>query len=351
MSPIKAVRLDAATIVADFPQGPKGVATHVTSLAAHQGIFGATGEGSLAAVQFFSNGGQEAWILRATDGDLKATLDAQTSPHQTSLGRFGCLLIPATARLDDTAARGIWTAALALCRQQNALLIADPPVSANDTKSILQWTADHADLLHDARVAVYYPRLIGPKSVGEMVTSGAIAGLMARTDLARGVWKAAAGTDATIRGGEPSRTVTDAEQQQLTAAGINTIRQFPSVGTVCWGARTLEGGEWKYVPVRRLADLLSVSISAGLQSAVFEPNGPALWAEVTRTVSDFLQSLWRLGAFQGASVRDAYFIKCDASTTTQADIDQGFFNVMVGFAPLKPAEFVVLKFHSAALAE
>lgn len=355
MSPIVAVQTDAAAFVDTFGQGPEGEPVQVNSLAGYERIFGpadcAGSEGCLQVAQFFRNGGSVAWILRAAPGQLAAAVDPVTSPLTAiAPGRFGILSIPATAHLADTDARPIWRAVLDLCRQQRAFFIVDPPATFNDTKAILQWTAEHADLLHDSRVAVYHPRLIVGKAAREIGCSGAVAGIYARTDLSRGVWKAPAGNQAGIRDCEPARVLTDAEQELLTVSNINAIRQFPTIGTVCWGARTLDGGEWKYVPVRRLADMLAASILANLKQAVSEPNSETLWSAVRRVVADFLNGLWRQGAFQGATDRDAYFVKCDASTTTQADIDEGVFNVLVGFAPLKPAEFILLKLRGTALA-
>jgi phage tail sheath protein FI len=145
----------------------------------------------------------------------------------------------------------------------------------------------------------------------------------------------------------------DADQDQLNPRAINALRTFPRAGTVAWGARTLHGqderaSEWKYIPVRRLALFIEESLHRGLRWAAFEPNGESLWAQIRLTAGAFLDGLFRQGAFQGRSPRDAYFVKCDPATTTQADIDQGIVNVVVGIAPLKPAEFVILHIRAAA---
>jgi hypothetical protein len=172
---------------------------------------------------------------------------------------------------------------------------------------------------------------------------------MARTDRHRGVWKAPAGRDAALRGATGlSASLDDADQQRLNPEGVNVLRQLPGAGLMVWGARTLIGddasaSEWKYVPVRRLALFVEDSIDAGTRWALREPNGEAMWAELRRLVSTFLDGLFRAGAFTGRTAREAYFVKCDAQTTTAADIEAGRTNVVVGFAPLKPAEFVVLE--------
>jgi Bacteriophage tail sheath protein len=149
-----------------------------------------------------------------------------------------------------------------------------------------------------------------------------------------------------------SYNLTDSENETLNALGVNCLRVFPT-GTLAWGARTLEGAdasasEWKYIPIRRFALFLEQSIYRGIQWAVFEPNDEPLWAEIRLNVGDFLHNLFREGAFQGGTPHDAYFVKCDATTTTQNDIDAGLVNVVIGFAPLKPAEFIILTISTKA---
>ena len=171
---------------------------------------------------------------------------------------------------------------------------------------------------------------------------------MARTDGARGVWKAPAGIEAGIAGAAGiSVPLTDAENGDLNPLGINCLRTFPVIGPVVWGARTLRGAdvladEYKYVPVRRLALFLEETLFRNTQWVVFEPNDEPLWAQIRTSIGAFMQDLFRQGAFQGSSPRDAYFVRCDGETTTQYDIDRGIVNIIVGFAPLKPAEFVVV---------
>jgi Bacteriophage tail sheath protein len=183
---------------------------------------------------------------------------------------------------------------------------------------------------------------------------GFVAGIFARTDSARGVWKAPAGSDAGVNGAAGlAITMSDAENGQLNPRGINCLRTLPVFGTVLWGSRTLHGdndraSEWKYVPVRRMALFLEESLYRGTQWVVFEPNDEPLWAQIRLNIGAFMQNLFRQGAFQGTSPRDAYFVKCDKETTTQTDINLGIVNIIVGFAPLKPAEFVVIKLQQIA---
>jgi phage tail sheath protein FI len=183
---------------------------------------------------------------------------------------------------------------------------------------------------------------------------GAIAGLFSRTDTNRGVWKAPAGLEATLVGvPKLSVPMTDAENGELNPLGINCLRAFSGAGRVAWGARTRVGddrlaSEWKYVPVRRTALFIEESLYRGTKWVVFEPNDEPLWASIRLNVGAFMQGLFRQGAFQGSSPREAYFVKCDKETTTQTDIDTGIVNIAVGFAPLKPAEFVVIRLQQIA---
>jgi phage tail sheath protein FI len=183
---------------------------------------------------------------------------------------------------------------------------------------------------------------------------GVIAGIMARTDSTRGVWKAPAGLDAALGGVQGLQVnLNDQENGTLNQLGINCLRSFPVTGRVVWGARTVRGAdqladEYKYVPVRRLALFIEESLYRGTQWVVFEPNDEPLWAQIRLNIGAFMQNLFRQGAFQGKSPREAYLVKCDAETTTQNDINLGIVNILVGFAPLKPAEFVIIRIQQLA---
>lgn len=200
--------------------------------------------------------------------------------------------------------------------------------------------------------AIYYPWILGADPIGAgrnprilLPPSGSLAGLYARIDNSRGVFKAPAGTEAGVFGTlGTAAMVSDREQDQLNPIGVNVIRMVPGSGFVVWGARTISSdAAWRYVPVRRMAIFLRTSIYYGIQWAVFEPNDEPLWASLRLNIRAFMLTQFRAGAFQGSTPDEAFFVKCDSSTTTQADIDNGVVNILVGFAPLKPAEFVVLK--------
>ena len=244
-----------------------------------------------------------------------------------------------------------YDAALAYCQGRRAMLIIDPPGGWIDVDSAVTGAAT---LTRDPASVIYFPRLriadpLRENKLATFVPCGVLAGVMARTDSQRGVWKAPAGIDATLIGvSQLSVKMTDGENGRLNPLGINCLRTFPVIGNVSWGARTTAGADilasqWKYIPVRRLAYYIEESLYRGSQWAVFEPNDEPLWMQLRLNIGGFMQDLFRKGAFQGSSPREAYLVKCDSETTTQGDIDRGIVNIIVGFAPLKPAEFVILK--------
>ncbi len=204
--------------------------------------------------------------------------------------------------------------------------------------------------------ALYYPWIEVNDPIGTssptilMPPAGSIAGLYASIDGRRGVWKAPAGTEAGVGGiVKLADQVSDVKQDILNPFGVNAIRKMPGAGIVSWGARTLyTNPEWKYIPVRRTAIMMEVSIYEGIQWAVFEPNDEPLWSLLRLNIGAFMMNLFRSGAFQGSTPDEAFFVKCDKETTTQVDIDLGKVNILVGFAPLKPAEFVIVKISQKA---
>jgi phage tail sheath protein FI len=247
-------------------------------------------------------------------------------------------------------------AAIAYARERRAVMIMDPP----STIVAVPAAATAAKTLKPSKNAAYYfPRIRKPDplrggQIGTFPPAGAIAGVIARTDATRGVWKAPAGLDATIDGvTELAVALSDREIGLLNPFGVNCLRAAPGAGHVIWGARTRDGddrraSEWKYLPVRRTALFLEESLYRGTQWVVFEPNDEPLWAQIRLNVGAFMNNLFRQGAFAGTTPKAAYFVKCDATTTTQDDINLGVVNIVVGFAPLKPAEFVIVALQQMA---
>jgi Bacteriophage tail sheath protein len=260
--------------------------------------------------------------------------------------------------LPDVSDVGLLSEAIVYAGERRAFVILDFPASVDTMVEAKQWLSTNATL-RSKNAAIYFPRIhmADPLDQGRLrafPTCGAVAGLYARTDSARGVWKAPAGTEASLRAVQKlDYLLTDAENGVLNPLGINAIRNFPVFGPVVWGGRTLEGAdalasEWKYVPVRRFALFLEESLFRGTKWVVFEPNDEPLWAQIRLNIGAFMQNLFRQGAFQGQTPREAYFVKCDKETTTQTDINLGIVNILVGFAPLKPAEFVIIKIQQIA---
>lgn len=270
---------------------------------------------------------------------------------------FNLLCIPPYTVTGDVDT-AVVTQAAVYCEQRRALLLVDPP-SAWRSKDQAKSGIGTGVGTTSKNAALFFPRLRQPNplrnnQLDEYVPCGAVAGVFARTDSQRGVWKAPAGLEATLVGvTQLSVPLTDGENGELNPLGVNCLRARPPVGPVVWGARTLQGddrlaSEWKYIPVRRLALYIEESLYRGTQWVVFEPNDEPLWAQIRLNIGAFMQTLFRQGAFQGRSPREAYLVKCDRETTTQDDINRGIVNILVGFAPLKPAEFVIIKIQQLA---
>ncbi len=326
---------------------------------------------SYAVRHFFDAGGSDALIVRVANGEDGGSItDAEiaTAPmlkdkreglwalDRTDL--FNLLCIPPYSFDGGDVHPVTWEAARVYCRSRRAMLIMDPPASWIDH-------ADAVDGVDDLRgtdddyAALYFPRIRMPDPLqGNRLETfppcGTIAGVVARTDAQRGVWKAPAGIDAALTGVvELACNVTDDQNGLINRLGVNALRKMPAAGCVVWGARTLAGtddlrSEWKYIPVRRLALFLDESIHRGTEWAAFAPNGEPLWAQIRGAIGTFMHELFRQGAFQGATPDEAYFVKCDSETTTRQDIEQGIVNAVVGFAPVKPAEFVMIRIHQSA---
>jgi phage tail sheath protein FI len=349
------------------PAGPLDCFSHADFLR----VFGGRASGyplNDAVEDFFRNGGRHAVIVGVPEpgaaGGRAASLLGDPLQRSgiyalDSVDLFNLLCIPCDPAGADEELRSLHQAAATYCYKRRAMLILDPPAA---------WS-DHArqgrfDLIQPADLgiggpepearncAVYFPRIkkLDPASgqTSILPACGAIAGIFARTDTARGVWKAPAGIEANVGGiAGLEFDLTDDENGRLNPLGINCLRQFPAVGPVVWGARTLRGADvlsddYKYIPVRRLALFIEESIFRGIQFAVFELNDEMLWSKLRRIVGHFMDYLLRQGATYG------HYVACDRTTMTEDDIDRGIVIIHVGFAPLKPAEFVLLRFQQQA---
>jgi uncharacterized protein len=313
-----------------------------------------TNPGSTA---FNNNGSDGAALVHADVGDV-TQLEAQRRGlwllELADLVNLIC--IPPLTR-DGDVPKATWEGAVTYATKRRAIVLVDPNSTWAGPAAVL--AALPNDVPKSENGALYYPMIHAPdplrqNQIATFTPSGAVAGVIARTDATRGVWKAPAGLDATLVGVDAlDYSLTDGENGQLNPHGVNCLRQFPTAGRVVWGARTLRGddqlaSEWKYLPVRRTALYIEESLFRGTQWVVFEPNDEPLWSQIRLNVGAFMHDLFRKGAFQGLTPKDAYLVKCDKETTTQTDINNGVVNIVVGFAPLKPAEFVVIQLQQLA---
>jgi phage tail sheath protein FI len=257
--------------------------------------------------------------------------------------------------------------AIAFCERKMAFLIMDPPIadSADGTvppnSNPIQSSVNNGLIPDSKNAAIYFPYLLTPDPITGAATNSVtgqpnqippaapVAGIFAATDGSRGVWKAPAGFqaqfNASVTGVVPSGRMTDQRQGVLNPLGVNCLRQFPNIGTVVFGSRTtatLTDEQWRYVPVRRMALFLEQTFYANLKWVVFEPNDEPLWSAITMSITAFMLGLFKQGAFQGDTPSKAFLVQCNSQTTTQTDINNGVVNIIVGFAPLKPAEFVII---------
>jgi phage tail sheath protein FI len=255
--------------------------------------------------------------------------------------------------------------AIAFCERKLAFLILDPKVTDSADGSLPAFTDLVGTTVGDPsqprskNAALYFPYLLSSDPVSgsttnlvtekpyEIPPAATVAGIFAATDISRGVWKAPAGFQAATKnslGVVERGKMTDARQGLLNPLAINCLRDFPNVGTIVFGSRTLDTTEqqWTYVPVRRMALFLEQTFYANLKWVIFERNAEPLWSAITMSLNAFMLGLFKQGAFQGSTPSKAFNVQCDGQTTTQADIDAGVVNIVVSFAPLKPAEFVII---------
>lgn len=296
-------------------------------------------------------------------GDLVGNEGAKTGIHALDdVDDVNLLNLPDVAgyaSVADTVT--VLTAAAEAAARRRAFLLVDAPASWTSADAARAGVAELAEVPGD-HAALYFPHILitdpvtgRPRAVPP---GGAVAGVIARTDTDRGVWKAPAGTAARLAGAAGLTVpLTDRECGLLNTLAVNALRAFPGTGPVVWGARTLDGtsaavgeqaGEWTYVPVRRLALYVEESLYRGLRWVVFEPNTEQLWQQIRMDAAAYLDTLFRRGAFAGRTPREAYFVHCDATTTSPDDVENGVVHIVVGIAPVTPAEFVVVRIQQMA---
>ncbi|MEI4234152.1 phage tail sheath subtilisin-like domain-containing protein [Roseovarius sp. D22-M7] len=289
---------------------------------------------------------------------LSADYDEAYALIEKEVDLFNLLITPFATGQTESNRTAIRATTTAFAARKRAFALVDPPPSWTDIDAAYAGIDTLRIGLETRNSACFWPRLrIADPTLpnGRVIDpAGAIAGLAARTDSRFGVWKAPAGIEATLRGVIGlSAPMSDVDNGRINPKALNALRIFPA-GVVSWGARTLVGFnssgniDDKYIPVRRTQLFIEESLSRGLKFAVFQPNGADLWAQIRLAAGSFMSGLFQQGAFAGTKESDAFFVVCDASTTTPTDINLGIVNVLVGFAPLKPAEFVVVQIQQIA---
>jgi len=369
---IKGVDTSLTAFIGLTRKGPANKPTKIFNFTEFENIFGGLVKEYVLGYcvqHFYINGGTACYIVRvkSPDGNENvppATIigkDGNNKSDRTGIHALDCidyfniLCIPPYNR-KNSVSNIVYRKALKYCESRRAILIIDPPSYWLKNKVIpsVDDIENAVGNLRHPNAAMYYPHIgandpLDNKNIRTFVPSGAIAGTIAKTDKDRGVWKAPAGLSADVAGvSELAMRLTDEQIGQLNKLGVNCLRNKSPKGIVIWGARTLRGtdnlaSEWKYLPVRRTALFIEESLFRGTSWVVFEPNDEALWSQIRISVSAFLNELLQKGAFASTVPSKAYFVKCDSQTTTQYDIQKGIVNIIVGFAPLKPAEFVVIK--------
>jgi phage tail sheath protein FI len=294
-----------------------------------------------AAQGFFNNGGKKLYVVRIATASIKAYQQALHILEPTA--DIGMVALPGYSTLPVKEYAGLTQILVQYAeKRRDRMILIDPP-PASDQQQLLSIR----NMVNSSFAAIYAPWLMvrdrHSKRALALPPSGFVAGVIARVDATRGIYKAPA-NEVIQRIVGLERNITETEQSVLNPQGVNVLRSLPDRSYRIWGARTASAEpEWKYLSVRRYFTYLEKSIEQGTAWAVYEPNTQALWSNLRGVVENFLLSEWRKGALQGSKPDQAYFVRIDRSTMTQNDIDQGRVIMLVGFAPLKPAEFVLLR--------
>lgn len=358
------VATSVTAFVGTSSTGPLNTPITINNFGDYERTFGgleSSSRMSYAVRDYYVNGGSRAVIVSIGTDDATAVEADYTGSEPNKEGIyaledtdiFNMMCIPNMVDIGST----LTSAAVAYCELKRAFLVMDSPAAWASKQDAIDGIGA---MPTNKNVALYFPHLRQPdpldnNTIKDYAPCGAIAGVIARTDTNRGVWKAPAGLEANFNNvPDLSVQISDAENGELNPLGINVLRIKPPAGRIVWGARTRVGAdtsptpEWRYVPVRRLALNIEESLFRGTQWVVFEPNDEPLWSQIRLNIGAFMQDLFRKGAFQGTSPAEAYFVKCDREINPQSDIDKGIVNILVGFAPLKPAEFVIISLQQIA---
>jgi phage tail sheath protein FI len=349
---IEAAKTNTAAFIGVSEKGPQDHALPINSFTEFQINFGGFLKGSWLAYsvfQFFENGGTNLYIARVSCHERR-------TPDESAYQKAFSLLDP-IPEINLIAVPGIGSPSMVsfgsvYCEKRgDCIFLGDMSANHYSIKEVQNFF--NGIVIKSSFGAVYFPwiKIKDPAGFSRIPIaippSGSVAGIFARTDTARGVWKAPAGLESNINGAIGLiANISNHDQNSLNLIGVNTIRDFPGKGVLIWGARTLavqSNPEYKYIPVRRTSIFIEQSITKGTQWTVFEPNDEPLWERIRIVIGHFMMNLFKDGALQGSKPEDAYFVKCGRDTTSQNDINQGIINILVGFALLKPAEFSLIR--------
>ncbi len=370
--PIEAVGTSTAGFVGRAPEGEAHPREAVAINNWSQFVKEFVGEGkpstdlSNAVFGFFQNGGSRCYVVNVgRDGSLVGDRRRrQGLDLLEEIDEIAIIAAPGFHQATD------YDALLSQCEKlQDRVAVLDAPVDVPNLDALKQVAVAEAAPAPAGSAtnppglrprnspggygAFYFPAItirdpLAPAQLVNVPPSGHLAGIYARTDATRGVHKAPANEN--VRGAvNVTYRVTHQEQGELNRLGVNCIRLFPQEGIRVWGARTLaDSGEWRYLNVRRLFNMIEKSIARSTRWIVFEPNDSSLWKSIRRDVSAFLTLLWRQGALMGAAPEEAFFVQCDEETNTTEEIDAGRVVALIGIAPVKPAEFVIFRIGQSA---
>ncbi len=358
---IEPVATAVAVFIGTSRRGPVARARQCRDYATFARIFGEdnrAGELPRQVRLFFENGGTECFGMRLARRGASgrwsyfaaprlADYDAAFRALDAQVDSFNLMILPPATGQGAAEIATVQAAASRYCRQRRAFLLMDAPPWPDATTAAAEIASLRSGLVLESS-AIFFSRLIVEENGTRTAVgpAGAIAGICARIDGTRGVWKAPAGVDADIRGVvDVEVALDDASSAVLNDRAINAVRAFPHRGILSWGARTNAGdaaGDSRYIPTRRLALFIEESLTRGLAWTVSEPDAAPLWTAVRESAGIFLHDLFRQGAFPASNPRDAFFVSCGPDTTTAADRAGGILRALIGFAPTRPAEFVTL---------
>ncbi len=361
LPPIRSAPTSVAAFIGIAQRGPVNQPVMLNGIADFIHNFGDLNPAiavGLAISQFFKNGGREAWFVRvgrdSRSIDILGTAAEKTGLYALEqVEAFNLLCIPSLSQLSERERETALQEVIQYCQSRRAILLYDLPVEVVDPTGVKRWLKEH-DNTRQPNLAVYFPnlRIVDPLNMDRTCLvgpGGTVAGFLSRNDLNNGIWHEPSGAELQLAGVMGlSYSLAPKEIDYLDSLGINCLRRTGEFGAVVAGAKTLAGTEpfppeWRNLTIRRMTLFIQESLHQGTRWVSSRENGVSLWAGLRHQITGFMEELFQQGAFQGQTAAEAYFVKCDQETTSQREMAQGIVNVLIGFAPLNPGKFVILK--------